>query len=147
MSASQNTITFTIVTPDGVVYDDDQVAQVSIPTTTGEVTILPHHIPLISVLASGELRVKKVDGHEVAMAVGSGLLEVMTWNKVRILADTAERAEHVSLERAEEARVRAEQLLREVKAGDDVMFARLQAKIEKELARAGVARKYRKIKV
>ena len=71
----------------------------------------------------------------------------MTGNKVRILADTAERAEHVSLERAEEARVRAEQLLREVKAGDDVMFARLQAKIEKELARAGVARKYRKIKV
>ena len=62
MSASQNTITFTIVTPDGVVYDDDQVAQVSIPTTTGEVTILPHHIPLISVLASGELRVKKSVG-------------------------------------------------------------------------------------
>lgn len=141
------TLSFSIVTPDGVVYEDDQVAQVSIPTTTGEVTILPHHIPLLSVLAPGELRIKKTDGHEAGIAVSSGLLEVMSGNKIRILADTAERAEHISLERAEEARARAEQLLREVKTGDEVMFARLQAKIEKELARAGVARKYRKIKV
>lgn len=137
-------ITFKIVTPAGITYADENVAQVSIPTTTGEITVLPNHIPLVSILAPGELKVMK-DGQEALMAVSSGLVEVRPKSEVRILAGTAERAEHISIERAQAARARAEKLMAEQKGMADVDFAKLQAVIERELARERVARKYRKL--
>ncbi|HYE59719.1 MAG TPA: ATP synthase F1 subunit epsilon [Candidatus Kapabacteria bacterium] len=136
-------LTFSIVTPDGVTYQDD-VDQVTIPTTKGHVTILPGHIPLVAILAPGELIAKKKD-YEVPLAVSGGILEVRPGNVIYVLADTAERAEHIDVERAETARQRAEELMKQQHATDDVEFARLQAKIEKELARVRVGKKYRKL--
>lgn len=138
-------LNFKIVSPSGVTYEDNQVTQVSVPTSTGEITILPNHIPLISVIAPGEMRIQKQGGHEVVIAVSTGLIEVMPQNEIRILADTAERAEHIDLDRAEAARKRAEELLLQIKSTEDLQFAMLQAKIEKELARVRVGRKYRKL--
>ena len=95
-----------IVTGERVVYEQDDVDMVVAPGIDGTLGILPHHAPLITVLSSGELRVKK-GGSEQALVVFGGFLEV-TPDRVIVLADTAENVEEIDLARAEEARRRAE---------------------------------------
>lgn len=134
---------FRIVTPDGITFEDE-ITQVSVPTQSGEITILPHHIPLVSVLKAGEIRITK-ENHETDIAVSTGVIEVRPQDEVYVIADTAERAEHIDLERAEAARKRAEELLQQRSTLEDIEFARLQAKLEKEMARLRVGKKYRKL--
>jgi len=132
-------IKFEIVTPERVVYSDE-IDQISLPTPQGEITILPHHIPLISALSAGELKVKK-GNTEIPMAISSGFVEVRP-NKVVVLADTAERAEEIDIARAEEAKKKAEELLK-TRRTDQKEFTAVMAQIEKELARMRVAEKHR----
>jgi F-type H+-transporting ATPase subunit epsilon len=129
-----------IVTPEKVLFENS-VAQVSISTTMGEITILPNHIPLVSQLASGEIIIKTDKGEEGLMAISGGFVEVLP-DQVVILADTAERAEDIDEERAEQARQQAVEILK-TKVADSEAFAMFTAKIEKELARLKVARKYK----
>ncbi len=135
-------INFKIVKPEGIVYADEQVTKVTIPTKEGYITVLPHHVPLITILDAGELIVFKKD-HEVPIAVSGGVAEVRSDNTVYILADSAERAEEIDLERAEAGRKRAEELLAAEEKSADVDFARVQASLEKELNRLRIAKKYR----
>lgn len=130
-----------IVTPEKILFEET-VSQVSISTVMGEITILPNHIPLVSKLAPGEIVVKKDKGEEGLMAVSGGFVEVLP-DQVIILADTAEYAEDIDEERAEEARKKAEEVLK-TKVADAEGFAMFTAKMEKELARLKVARKYKK---
>lgn len=95
-----------IVTGERVVLQEDGVDMVVAPGSAGVLGILPEHAPLITTLASGELRIKKGNTEQSILVFG-GFMEVGD-NKVLILADTAERAEEVDLARAEEARRRAE---------------------------------------
>lgn len=136
-------IDFKIVKPEGVVYEDI-IEKVTIPTLAGEITVLPEHSPLVSVLATGIVIIKKKD-FEVNLAVSGGILEIRQDSKVYIMADSAERAEEIDLERAEQARQRAEKLLEEKSNLDDVDFAKLQAVIEREMNRINVGKKYRKL--
>ncbi|MDD5489885.1 MAG: F0F1 ATP synthase subunit epsilon [Candidatus Moranbacteria bacterium] len=137
--AAENKIKFKIVTPERTVFED-QIDQVILPTADGEITVLPNHIPLISVLQAGELIAKK-DGEEIAMAVSGGIVEVRK-NEMTILADTAERAEEIDMERAEEARARAEKLKEEKIRSDETDYATAAAILEKNLARIKVAKKH-----
>ncbi|MBT6691211.1 F0F1 ATP synthase subunit epsilon [Candidatus Parcubacteria bacterium] len=130
-----------IVTPEKILFSD-KVAQVSISTVMGQVTILPNHIPLVSQLSPGEIVIKNNGKEEGLMAVSGGFVEVLP-DQVVILADTAERAEDIDEARAEEARQKAEKLLK-TKLIDVEQFAMFTAQIEKEMARLKVARKYRK---
>jgi F-type H+-transporting ATPase subunit epsilon len=132
-------INFKIATPEKVVYKDE-VDQITLPTQMGEITVLPEHVPLISVLKPGELLIKKGDD-VTPLAVSGGFIEVLA-DKVVVLADTAERVEELDVERAESARKRAEEALTQ-KRFDAKEYATLSAKIEKELARLRVAKKYR----
>lgn len=134
---------FKIVTPEKIVYENE-ISQVSIPTTTGEITILPHHIPLISSLQAGEMKIKDAMG-EQTLAVAGGFVEVRPNNEVVILADNAERAEEIDLDRAEAAHKRAEEAMKQAQESSDVDFARLQAIMERELNRLRVGKKYRKL--
>ena len=134
-----NAIKFKIVTPERVVYEDD-IDSLSLPTSQGEITVLPHHIPLVSNLVAGELVVRK-GGETHPMAISGGFVEVRKGNEITVLADTAERVQELDERRAEEARRRAEKLLTERRA-DDVDYAALASKIKKELTRLKVARKY-----
>lgn len=135
----------TIVTPEGITYQSI-VKQITIPTTSGQITVLTNHIPLVSVLKAGELVIQKETGESVALAVSGGILEVQPENKIYVMADTAERAEHIDIARAEAARARAEELLKQKDNLADVDFARIQASLEKELARLHVGKKYRNIR-
>ncbi len=134
-------IKFEIVTPERTVLKTE-IDQITIPTKSGQITILPGHIPLVSMLIAGEIIIKK-NGEDVFMSVSGGFVEVMV-NKVVILADTAERAEEIDPERAEKAKKRAKELQKQ-KSGDAREFAALSSQIEKELARIKVAKKYKKI--
>jgi F-type H+-transporting ATPase subunit epsilon len=69
----------------------------------GELGILPHHSPLLAALAPGELRIDKTGGGSEHLFVGGGFLEVLP-ERVTVLADVAEHASEINLERAEEAR-------------------------------------------
>ncbi len=135
-------LTLKIVTPDGIVYEDS-VDEVVLPTVSGQIAILSNHIPMISRLKAGEITVKKGDVDH-GIAVSTGFLEMRPNNELYIVADTAERAEHIDIERAEKAHARAQELLLQQHNLEDVEFVRVQAEVEKSLARLGVARRHRK---
>lgn len=99
-----------IITGERIVYQQDDVDMVVAPGSEGSLGILPSHAPLISLLAEGELRVKK-DSAEESLVVFGGFIEVLD-DKIVILADSAERAGEIDLERAAEARRNAEEALR-----------------------------------
>jgi F-type H+-transporting ATPase subunit epsilon len=132
---------FKIVTPEKVIYENE-IFQVSIPTMSGEITILPNHIPLVSVLKAGELKIKDRNG-EHNLAVSGGFLEVRGNNEIVILADHAERVADIDLQKAEEARQRAEEQMKNIKNTQDVDYAKLQAVIDREVNKLKIAKKYR----
>ncbi len=135
-------ISFKIVTPERIVFEDDAIDALILPTEEGEITVLPHHIPLISLLKAGVLRVKK-GNDETPLAVSSGVIEV-TGRAVTVLADTAERADELEEEKIEEARQAAKKLMEE-KRTDETTYAEATASLERELARLKVVKlkKYR----
>ena len=94
-----------IITAERQVYSDE-VDLVVAPGVVGELGILPHHAPLMTVLQPGELLVRK-DGEDTYMVVTGGFLEVLG-NKVTILADAAERSEEIDEARAQAAVGRAQ---------------------------------------
>lgn len=140
---SNKTIKFEIVTPERVVLKQE-ILQITVPTASGEITVLPDHIPLVSILKSGVIEIKRADNVVEIMAVSGGFLEVMK-DKVVILADTAERAEELDEARIKEAREKAEKLKEEAKNVDDVQFTNIASKIEKELARERALNKWRRL--
>jgi len=130
-----------IVTAEREVYSDE-VDMVIAPGVEGQLGILPHHSPLMTMLQPGELRLKK-DGEEILMAITGGFLEVRP-DRVVILADAAERAEEIDIERAEAARKRAEERLKQ--KTPDIDLLRAEMALRRALARLKVAEKSRRLK-
>lgn len=128
-----------IVTPDGPVFQGD-IDSVSVPTPQGEITVLPHHIPLLSIVSAGSLTIRTKDGEQL-FAVSRGVIEI-EGTTVRVLTDTADRAEALSEEAIEKAQEKARKLMNE-KRGDVEGFAEATAILERELARLHVARRHR----
>src|SRR5690349_6358830 len=93
---------FELKTPERVAVRA-KIRQVSIPTTEGEITVLPDHLPLVAPIRAGELRHVDENGVETIMAVSGGFVTVHPDNRLAILADTAERAEELDLKLTEEA--------------------------------------------
>jgi F-type H+-transporting ATPase subunit epsilon len=118
-----------------------EVDSLTLPTTTGEITVLSHHIPLVSNLAPGEIRYKIGDKQEF-FVVSGGVIEVGKNNNVAVLADTAEFGHEIDIQRAEEARERAKQVMSE-SYKDEKAQADAAAELEKNLARIRVAHKHR----
>ena len=133
------TIKLDIVTAEQLVYSDD-VDIVVAPGIDGELAVLPHHAPLMTMLQAGELRVRK-GGEEIFMAITGGFLEVRP-DRVTILADAAERAEDIDAARAEEAKRRAEERLSGKISETDM--ARAEAALRRSLLRLRVAEKRRR---
>lgn len=103
-------LTLEIVTPEARVYSDT-IDTVVIPTVEGEIGILPGHIPLLTQVADGELRVTK-EGREQLLAVGGGFAQI-EGDKVSILAERAITADKIDEKAAEEALRRAEAQLKD----------------------------------
>ena len=124
-----------IVTPDRQVFSDN-VDSVQVPGSEGELGVLPHHAPLVSTLGVGELRFRK-DGAEESFAIVGGFLQVRP-DKVVVLAETADMASEIDLEKAQEARREAERALESgYREGVDLATAR--AALQQALLRIRVA--------
>jgi len=127
-----------IVTAERVVYSDD-VDMVIAPGSVGELGILPQHAALVTTLQSGALRARK-GTEETDLAISGGFLEVRD-NRVLVLADTAERAEEIDVERARAAEDRARRLLEEKQPTADL--AQAEAALRRSRVRLKVARRRR----
>ncbi len=132
---------FKLVTPERVVFETD-VDEVTLPTTLGEVTILPNHMPLVATLVAGVARLKKGNIEE-DVAVSGGFIEINESNQVNVLADTAERGFELKFDAIEEAKKRAEKVMSETVRTDETAYASAMAGLERELARYRVAHKHR----
>jgi len=128
-----------IVTAERVVFSDD-VDVVVAPGVKGQLGILPHHAPLMTMLLPGELRVRK-GGEEFSLAISGGFLEVRP-DRVIVLADAAERAEEIDIARAEAAKRRAEEQLKH--PIPEVDIAQAEAALRRSLARLRVVERRRK---
>lgn len=131
------TLAVEIVTGERVVYRADDVNMVVAPGADGTLGILPHHAALISLLAYGELRIKR-GGQEESLVVFGGFIEV-THDKVVVLADSAERAAEIDLARAEAARRRAEEEL--ARRQDTVSITQAEAALRRSAIRLRVGRR------
>lgn len=120
-----------IVTPEKKVFDET-VDAVTIPTSKGEIGILPNHAPLISTLKPGILTYSNRGATE-RMVISGGFVEVST-NKVSILADVAETAEEVNVEAARAERESSEKVL-SAWSGTEVEFEIEKERLEKAQAR------------
>ena len=118
----------------------------SLPTTEGEITVLPDHIPLIAGLSSGDV-VAKSNGEDVPIAVTGGFLEVKKNDKgeteVAVLADFAEHVYELSDEAIEKAKARAAMLKKAMENKDIVDFEHFSAELEASLNRVKIADKWR----
>ena len=129
-----------IITPERVVFEEEDVASVTIPSSEGELTILPSHAPLMTELSPGPLVFRK-GNDEIDVALSGGFLEVRE-DKVIVLADTAERSEEIDQARAEESRKRAQEQLASHEGAADI--AVVMAALERAQARLRVAERRRR---
>ena len=133
-------IHLTIVTPERSLVDE-QAEELQIPGAEGYLGILPGHAPLFTDLKVGELGYRK-GSNWVWLSVAWGFAEVLS-GQVRVLAETAERATEIDVERATRAKERAEKRLS--RGGDDVDYNRALIALERAVVRIQVSRKIQNI--
>jgi F-type H+-transporting ATPase subunit epsilon len=131
-----DTIQLEVVTPERLVVEDT-VAEIQIPGKNGYLGILPGHAPLITELSVGEISYRG-NGFTHYLAVAWGFAEVLP-TKVTILAETAERAEEIDVERARRAKEAAEKVLHSTDPDTD--FERALAALKRAEVRLDVAAK------
>jgi F-type H+-transporting ATPase subunit epsilon len=129
------TLLLEIVTPERLVYSD-VVDSVQLPGSEGELGVLPHHAPLVSMLGIGELRIRKGDAEE-SFAIVGGFLQVRP-DKVVVMAETADMASEIDLETAQEARREAERA-RETGFSEGADLSAARAALQQALLRIRVA--------
>ena len=128
-----------IVTPEKMVFSGE-VSAVLAWGVEGQLGILPHHAPLMTMLQPGDLVIKK-GTEEDTLTISGGFLEVRP-DKVIVLADACERAEEIDETRAEEAKKRAQETLKEAKTPVDLAAA--EASLRRSLARLKAVQKIRR---
>jgi F-type H+-transporting ATPase subunit epsilon len=124
------------VTPEKRAFAD-AVDFATLPGSEGELGVLPHHAPLISILGAGELRVRK-GGVEESFAIIGGFVQVLP-DKVVVMAETADLASEIDLERAQQARAAAERVLLEAGIVEPVDLAQARAELQAAVVRIRVA--------
>lgn len=127
-----------ILTPESEVLKEE-VDEITVPTITGEIGILPNHVALLTQVMPGELRIKN-NGKTSLFAIMGGYLEVIN-NQVNILGDYAIRAEDIEIAKAEEAKKRAESRMKEKVSEED--FAEIQGELRRAILQLKVAHKHR----
>lgn len=129
-----------IVSQDRVVYSGE-ADMVVLPGKAGEMGVLPHHSPVLSVLQFGVIRVRS-KGEEHFFTVAGGVVEVQP-DQVTVLADAAENVAEIDEQRAENARRRAEEALKEGVDKDVDTYLRMQSALRRSNLRLDAVRKYR----
>lgn len=129
-----------IVSQDRFVYQGDADIVV-LPGAAGEMGVLPNHAPVLTVLHFGVVRVRE-KGQDLYFTVAGGFAEILP-NCVTVLADSAENVLEIDEQRAEAARRKAEQTLKEGAAGDPDAYMKIQAALRRSNLRLDAVRRYR----
>jgi F-type H+-transporting ATPase subunit epsilon len=137
-----NTIHVDVVSAEESIFSG-KATFVALPGEAGELGILPGHIPLITRIKPGAVRIEKAEGGEEFVFVAGGILEVQP-NHVTVLSDTAIRGKDLDEAKANEARQRAEEALRSAKS--EVDLAKAQSELAIMAAQLAALRKYRQKK-
>lgn len=117
-----------IITPDGVVWHNDNVESITLPTTSGEIQILAGHIPLITMLEAGGVGAI-INGREEDIAIDKGYARIMG-DTVSVLTEAAVDVEHLDMGDIEKARAQALKAVEDAKKNrvvDDDEMERLEA--------------------
>jgi F-type H+-transporting ATPase subunit epsilon len=130
------TLRLEIVTPETKAYSED-VDMVTLPGSEGELGVFPKHVPLLTTLKPGELRVLK-DGREIFLAVGEGFVEIKA-DAVSVLTDMALESEKIDTAAAEAAVERAKAAMKQDHDAEEI--AAIQASLQKALAQLHVKRR------
>lgn len=138
--ADAKTMKLRVVTPERLLFEDD-VTGVTADTLMGQITVLPQHIPLVTILKPGEILIRH-NGDVKPVVVSGGFLEVGQ-NDVIILADTAEHVHELNIDRAMKAVELAKSLLTDKKY-DLPEYETLKSNLDKHQARVSSFRKWRK---
>lgn len=132
-------IHFELITPERIVFQED-VYEVILPTTEGQISILPAHIPLVTTIGAGVLSLRRKptdpDTNLEHVATLGGFVEI-TGNRVRVMADVAQRAEEIDELKVEQAKKRAQEMLHQ--AADEKEAALAAAMLERTLVELKVA--------
>lgn len=134
------TINCEIVSQDRIVFQGD-VDMVVLPGAAGEMGILPHHSPVLTVLNYGIITVK-MSGREEHFTVAGGVAEVQP-DQVTILADAAENVEEIDVQRATLARQKAEERLKDLQTEDKDRYMVMLSALKRSNLRLQAANKYR----
>jgi F-type H+-transporting ATPase subunit epsilon len=132
------TLRLEIVTPEAKAYSED-VEMVVLPGTDGELGVYQQHVPVLTTLKPGELRVFK-SGQETSLAVGEGFAEI-TGDSISVLTDMALESTAIDESAAEAAVARAQAAMKEDLGSEEV--AAVQASLQKALAQLNVKRRHR----
>ena len=132
------TLRLEIVTPEHTAYSED-VEMVTLPGSEGELGVFPNHVPLLTILKPGVLRVVR-NGRASSLAVGEGFIEI-TADRVSVLTDVALEAERIDESAVEEAVARAQAAMKEDHSAEEI--AAIQASLQKALAQLHVKRRHR----
>ena len=130
------TLKLEIVTPEEKIYSED-VEMVMLPGSEGELGVYPKHVPLLTTLVPGELRIVK-SGRESTMAIGEEVVEIKG-DAVSYLTDMALESEKIDIATAEAAVERAKAAMKEDHSAEEV--AAIQASLQKALAQLHVKRR------
>ncbi len=117
-----------IITPDGIVWRNDSVESITLPTTSGEIQILAGHIPLITMLEAGGVGAV-INGREEDIAIDKGYARIMG-DTVSVLTEAAVDVEHLDMGDIEKARAQALKAVEDAKKNrvvDDDEMERLEA--------------------
>jgi F-type H+-transporting ATPase subunit epsilon len=134
-------IIFKLITPEKVVHEEE-VEQVSIPTLDGEITILPDHTPLVSILGRGDIIALK-NGEHIPFIALDGFVHVKD-NEVAVLADFAEHVETIATHEAiDAAQKRAGVLQKKMENEEDVNFEHFESELERSLTTIRIGEKWR----
>jgi F-type H+-transporting ATPase subunit epsilon len=134
------TIRCEIVSQDRTVFEGD-VDIVVLPGMAGEMGVLPHHVPLLTTLKYGLIKVRSKNQEQV-FTVAGGVAEVQP-DIVTVLADAAENVEEIDVARAELARKRAEEALAKAKPEDVDAYLALEQALKRSNLRLDAAKRYR----
>jgi F-type H+-transporting ATPase subunit epsilon len=129
-----------IVDQDQIVYQGEPDIVV-LPGVEGEMGILPNHAPVLTVLQFGVIRIRS-KGEEQYFTVSGGVVEVQP-DQVTVLADAAENVAQIDIERAEQARKRAEEALKQGVGKDSDAYLKIQAALKRSNLRLDAAHRYR----
>jgi F-type H+-transporting ATPase subunit epsilon len=137
-------ISLKIATPEKLVYEDSELDSVTLPTSMGEITILPNHIPLVVKIAPGEVTIRK-KGLEHILVTMQGFMHLDKSGNIVVLSDYAIRSEDVELAKVEEAKKKAETAMKEKTSQKD--FAIAEAELRKTLLELKIAQKRKGVNV